>query len=259
MPNPFGGDENDSDDSDDASNPFGAVPTFTKSGSEAPVAPPELDPAASPFGDVPLFKKSGSAAAAAPPDESANPFGLQMAKSGGAAAAPRAAAPPEANPFGGESPPAPSVAPNPAALAAAGASSTPFKIIVVGDTGTGKTCLMMRFSDGRFDDNSMATIGVDVSTTTLDLGSTAVGLQLWDTVRDRAIKDRDNSATPSPTPPASCHPPPPPSLASSAYSACLLFLYCHLLHPSYLAISFTRRARSASRHSHGRTSGTPTA
>ena len=51
----------------------------------------------------------------------------------------------------------------------------------MGDTNTGKTCLMLRFAEGRFDDNSMATIGVDVSTATLDLGAASVGLQLWDT------------------------------------------------------------------------------
>ena len=93
------------------------------------------------------------------------------------------AAPPEGSSLADAPPAAPSVIPSSAALAAAETSSTPFKIIVVGDTGTGKTCLMLRFADGRFDDNSMATIGVDVSTATLDLGSTSVGLQLWDTVR----------------------------------------------------------------------------
>lgn len=36
-----------------------------------------------------------------------------------------------------------------------------FKIIVLGDSGVGKTCLTYRFCEGQFLDKSEATIGVD--------------------------------------------------------------------------------------------------
>lgn len=36
-----------------------------------------------------------------------------------------------------------------------------FKIIVLGDSGVGKTCLTFRFCEGQFLDKSEATIGVD--------------------------------------------------------------------------------------------------
>ena len=36
-----------------------------------------------------------------------------------------------------------------------------FKIIIIGDTNVGKTCLAFRFCGGRFPDKTEATIGVD--------------------------------------------------------------------------------------------------
>jgi GTPase SAR1 family protein len=45
-----------------------------------------------------------------------------------------------------------------------------FKIIVVGDSNVGKTCLTYRFCEGRFLDKSEATIGVDFRERTVDVG-----------------------------------------------------------------------------------------
>ena len=36
-----------------------------------------------------------------------------------------------------------------------------FKIIVVGDMGVGKTCLILRFADDKFEENTKTTIGID--------------------------------------------------------------------------------------------------
>lgn len=44
-----------------------------------------------------------------------------------------------------------------------------FKIIVLGDSGVGKTCITFRFCEGRFLDKSEATIGVDFRERTLRL------------------------------------------------------------------------------------------
>jgi len=74
-----------------------------------------------------------------------------------------------------------------AALAAAAASSgTPppeatIKIIIVGDSNTGKTCLMKRFVEGRFPHGATSTVSVDVEHARLELGAQNVSLQLHDT------------------------------------------------------------------------------
>jgi GTPase SAR1 family protein len=44
-----------------------------------------------------------------------------------------------------------------------------FKIIVVGDSNVGKTCLTYRFCEGKFLDKSEATIGVDFRERTVDI------------------------------------------------------------------------------------------
>jgi Ras-related protein Rab-33B len=56
-----------------------------------------------------------------------------------------------------------------------------FKIIVVGDSNVGKTCLTYRFCEGKFLDKSEATIGVDFRERTVDINGEEIKLQLWDT------------------------------------------------------------------------------
>ena len=58
---------------------------------------------------------------------------------------------------------------------------TPFKIIIVGDSGVGKTSLVVRFVEGRYDGREAPTVAPGVSNAALDLGSSTVGLSLWDT------------------------------------------------------------------------------
>lgn len=62
-----------------------------------------------------------------------------------------------------------------------GAPAAPFKIIIVGDSGVGKTCLLVRFVQGRYEGNEKPTVSVDVMSTEIDLGDSTVGLSLWDT------------------------------------------------------------------------------
>ncbi|XP_003745171.1 putative Ras-related protein Rab-33 [Galendromus occidentalis] len=56
-----------------------------------------------------------------------------------------------------------------------------FKIIIIGDSNVGKTCLTFRFCAGRYPKKTEATIGVDFRERTLDIDGEQVTLQLWDT------------------------------------------------------------------------------
>ncbi|CAL8322874.1 unnamed protein product [Merluccius merluccius] len=56
-----------------------------------------------------------------------------------------------------------------------------FKIIVIGDSNVGKTCLTYRFCGGIFLQNPEATIGVDFREKSLELDGERIKLQIWDT------------------------------------------------------------------------------
>ncbi|XP_062313653.1 ras-related protein Rab-33B-like [Osmerus eperlanus] len=56
-----------------------------------------------------------------------------------------------------------------------------FKIIVIGDSNVGKTCLTYMFCGGRFLENPESTIGVDFRERSLELDGECIKLQIWDT------------------------------------------------------------------------------
>uniref|UniRef100_A0A3B4XEM6 RAB33B, member RAS oncogene family a n=1 Tax=Seriola lalandi dorsalis TaxID=1841481 RepID=A0A3B4XEM6_SERLL len=56
-----------------------------------------------------------------------------------------------------------------------------FKIIVIGDSGVGKTCLTYRFCAGKFPEKTEATIGVDFRERLVEIDSEKIKIQLWDT------------------------------------------------------------------------------
>ncbi|KAK7072625.1 Ras-related protein Rab-33B [Halocaridina rubra] len=56
-----------------------------------------------------------------------------------------------------------------------------FKIIVIGDSNVGKTCLTFRFCGGQFPERIEATIGVDFREKRLKIDNEEILLQLWDT------------------------------------------------------------------------------
>ncbi|KAH9858144.1 ras-domain-containing protein [Lenzites betulinus] len=55
------------------------------------------------------------------------------------------------------------------------------KYIIIGEAGTGKTCLLHQFTHNSFKDHSQHTIGVEFSSRTVKLGEKRIKLQLWDT------------------------------------------------------------------------------
>ncbi|XP_050505718.1 ras-related protein Rab-43 [Diabrotica virgifera virgifera] len=56
-----------------------------------------------------------------------------------------------------------------------------FKIVIVGECGTGKTCVVQRFKSGTFIERHGNTIGVDFSMKTVVVDNKKVKLQIWDT------------------------------------------------------------------------------
>jgi small GTP-binding protein len=56
-----------------------------------------------------------------------------------------------------------------------------FKSVVVGDGGSGKTAVVVRFSQGFFQENYKLTIGVEFAVKTININNYNVKLQIWDT------------------------------------------------------------------------------
>ncbi|XP_043912954.1 ras-related protein Rab-33A [Protopterus annectens] len=56
-----------------------------------------------------------------------------------------------------------------------------FKIIVIGDSNVGKTCLTFRFCGGTFPERTEATIGVDFREKTVEIEGEQIKIQVWDT------------------------------------------------------------------------------
>ncbi|KAM4585273.1 ras-related protein Rab-33B-like [Odontesthes bonariensis] len=56
-----------------------------------------------------------------------------------------------------------------------------FKVLVIGDSGVGKTCLTHRLCAGEFPSRVEATIGVDFRERMVDIDGERIKLQLWDT------------------------------------------------------------------------------
>ncbi|XP_023030366.2 ras-related protein Rab-37 isoform X2 [Leptinotarsa decemlineata] len=56
------------------------------------------------------------------------------------------------------------------------------KVMLLGDSGVGKTCILMRFREGLFlCGNFISTVGVDFRTKVVAVDNTKVKLQIWDT------------------------------------------------------------------------------
>jgi len=56
-----------------------------------------------------------------------------------------------------------------------------FKLVLIGDSSVGKSCLLLRFADNSFTESYISTIGVDFRFRTLKIGEKTVKLQIWDT------------------------------------------------------------------------------
>ena len=55
-----------------------------------------------------------------------------------------------------------------------------FKICILGDGGVGKTTLVQRFVDSRFNGSTKMTIGVDIASKIVKIDDLTISLQIWD-------------------------------------------------------------------------------
>ncbi|XP_041959494.1 ras-related protein Rab-18-B [Alosa sapidissima] len=70
---------------------------------------------------------------------------------------------------------------------------TTLKILIIGESGVGKSSLLLRFTDDTFDPELAATIGVDFKVKTIAIDGNRAKLAIWDT----AGQERFRTLTPS--------------------------------------------------------------
>ena len=63
-----------------------------------------------------------------------------------------------------------------------------FRILIVGDSGVGKSCILVRFTQGIFTTSTDLTIGVDFATKTIQLNNKQIKLQVWDTAGQEGFR-----------------------------------------------------------------------
>jgi small GTP-binding protein len=63
-----------------------------------------------------------------------------------------------------------------------------FRVIIVGDTGVGKSCFLLRFTENRFSEQHNVTIGVEFGAKHIQLDGHVVKLQIWDTAGQESFR-----------------------------------------------------------------------
>jgi small GTP-binding protein len=56
-----------------------------------------------------------------------------------------------------------------------------FKVIVIGNSGVGKSCLSMQATKHKFENNYLATVGFEFFAFNMKLDNKVIKLQIWDT------------------------------------------------------------------------------
>lgn len=84
-------------------------------------------------------------------------------------------------------------------MSSTAAGERTIKVLLIGDSGVGKSSLMLSFTTGAFDENISATIGIDFKVKTVDVVDAQTGepatvkLQLWDTAGQERFRTLTSS------------------------------------------------------------------
>lgn len=73
-----------------------------------------------------------------------------------------------------------------------------YKVVLVGDGNVGKTSLVRRFCEGKFEESRILTLGVDFQVKTVQLGARTLRLSIWDVAgqeRFRNFRDQFYAGT----------------------------------------------------------------
>ncbi|NXI39920.1 RAB13 protein, partial [Galbula dea] len=54
-----------------------------------------------------------------------------------------------------------------------------YKLLLIGDSGVGKPCLIIRFAEDNFNSTYISTIGIDFKIRTVDIDGKKIKLQVW--------------------------------------------------------------------------------
>lgn len=68
-----------------------------------------------------------------------------------------------------------------------------YKMVIVGDSGVGKTGLLSRYIKNEFDPQSKATVGIEFSNKQLDIDGQVVKVQIWDTAGQERFRSLTSS------------------------------------------------------------------
>lgn len=64
-----------------------------------------------------------------------------------------------------------------------------FKILTIGESGVGKTCLLIRYTENKFQKNYLTTIGIDFKSKNITLHNKSVKLKIWDTAGQERFRN----------------------------------------------------------------------
>lgn len=64
-----------------------------------------------------------------------------------------------------------------------------FKILTIGESGVGKTCILRRFVENKFYKNHLATIGIDFKVKSIKVNDINIKLKVWDTAGQERFRN----------------------------------------------------------------------
>lgn len=83
---------------------------------------------------------------------------------------------------------------SPAEELRAGSYDSLYKLVTIGDSGVGKTSLLMRLAHNTYSESLMTTVGLDFKLKTVAVDGARLKLQLWDTAGQERFRSLTSSS-----------------------------------------------------------------